>query len=97
MITLANDGDEGDDGADDDCRNHSSSHCRKPRWLPLDEIRDKDKLGRPIMMMIAFIVVNLHDDESFQCNHGIVSDNGKLRLKSAFIHGDDDDSGDGRI
>ena len=63
MITLANDGDEGDDGADDDCRNHSSSHCRKPRWLPLDEIRDKDKLGRPIMMMIAFIVVNLHDDE----------------------------------
>ena len=48
-------------------RNHSSSHYRKPRWLPLDEIGDKDKLGRPIMMtrvtMIAFIVVNLHDDE----------------------------------
>ena len=41
--------------------------ARKPRWLPLDEIRDKVKLGRPIMMtrvtMIAFIVVNLHDDE----------------------------------
>ena len=50
MITMANDGDKGDDGADDDCRNHSSSHCRKPRWLPLDEIGDKDKLGRPIMM-----------------------------------------------
>ena len=43
MITMANDGDKGDDGADDDCRNHSSSHCRKPRWLPLDEIGDKDK------------------------------------------------------
>ena len=63
MITLANDddgdeGDEGDDGADDDCRNHSSSHCRKPRWLPLDEIGDKDKLGRPIKLtritMITF-------------------------------------------